>query len=85
MSAMAAENRFFDSLNYLITSKQFDGADAIITQLLTKSPRNDFYWALKGNLFDAQKICDSALYHYNFAIILHAHPLQSGTTSTHLY
>ncbi len=74
VNAIVEENRFFDSLDNLINSGQFDGADKIITALLTKNPRNDHYWTLKGDLFNAKKMYDSALYYYNFAIILHATP-----------
>ncbi len=74
VNAIAAENRFFDSLNYLITYGHYERADKVISQLLEKSPRNDQYWTLKGKWFDAQKMYDSALYYYNFAIILQATP-----------
>src|SRR5690349_3198194 len=44
VTSIIAENNFFDSLDYLISSGQFDGANKVITQLLVKSERNDYYW-----------------------------------------
>lgn len=70
VNKIIAENRFFNSINYLINSGQFDGADKVITKLIAKNEKNDYYWTLKGNLFHARKMYDSALHYYNYAIIL---------------
>jgi tetratricopeptide (TPR) repeat protein len=65
-----AQNRFFDSIQYLISSGQVDAADNIIDQLLKKWPNTSEYYVLKGQAFDARKKYDSALYEYDFAIRL---------------
>lgn len=71
---IAAENRFFDSIQHLISSGQLDGADNVINQLLAKDDRNDYFWNLKGQVFDARKQYDSALFYYDFAVRLYPSP-----------
>lgn len=63
-----AENRFFDSIQYLIDSKKLNGADNIINQLLIKNPLDDRLHTLKGQLYEARIQYDSALIEYNFVV-----------------
>jgi predicted Zn-dependent protease len=76
MNAIKKENRFRDSLQYLISSGQLNNASDIIDQLLTKYPRDSYYNTLKGQIFDSRKMYDSALYYYNMAIALIPAPYQ---------
>jgi len=69
-----AENRFFDSIQYLIDSRKLDGADNIISQLLIKKPLDDRLHTLKGQLYEARMQYDSALIEYNFVIFRTPYP-----------
>ncbi len=74
---LASKNRFFDSIRYLISSGKLIAAENIIDQLLNKEPRNDYYLTLKGEIFSKRKQYDSALYYYNYALIINPN---SGAT-----
>ncbi len=68
------ENRFFDSIQYLIDSRKLDGADNIINQLLIMNPLDDRLHILKGQLHEARMQYDSALYQYDFVIFRTPYP-----------
>ena len=38
--------------------------------MIAKNEKNDYYWTLKGELLDAKKRYDSAIYFYNYALVL---------------
>lgn len=65
---MDAENRFFDSIQYLIDSKKINGAENIIKPLLLKRPLDDRLHLFMGQVFELRMQYDSALYEYNFVI-----------------
>ena len=65
---LSAENRFFDSIQYLIDSRKLDRADNVINQLLNSRPLDDRLHVLKGQVFEARMQYDSALNEYNFVI-----------------
>lgn len=69
-----AENRFFDSIQYLIDSRKLDGADNVINQLLNTRPLDDRLHVLKGQVFDARMQYDSALYEYDLVIFRTPYP-----------
>jgi predicted Zn-dependent protease len=69
---LAAKNRFFDSVKYLISSGKLTAANEVIDQLLKQEPRNDYYLSLKGQVFNARYQYDSALYYYNSAIMINS-------------
>jgi tetratricopeptide (TPR) repeat protein len=64
----AANQKFFDDLEYLITSGQLDSADSIVNHLLAKNYRSAHYHTLKGQVFEARQQYDSALLEYDYAI-----------------
>lgn len=63
-----AEDRFFDSIQYLINSGRLSGANNIINQLLARDPKSDRLHVLKGQLFEARMQYDSAFNEYDFVI-----------------
>ena len=69
-----AENRFFDSIQYLIDSGKLDAADNVIEQLLNTRPLDDRLHVLKGQVFEAHMQYDSALNEYNFVIFRIPYP-----------
>lgn len=64
----AANQKFFDDLEYLIASGQLDSADSIINRLLAKNYKSAHYHTLKGQVFEARQQYDSALIEYDYAI-----------------
>jgi tetratricopeptide (TPR) repeat protein len=65
---LSAENRFFDSIQYLIDSRKLDRAANVINELLNTRPLDDKLHILKGQVFEARMQYDSAINEYNFVI-----------------
>jgi tetratricopeptide (TPR) repeat protein len=70
-----AENKSFDYIQHLISSGNLEKANQLIDPVLKKNPRNDFYHIFKGQVYDARKQYDSALFEYNLAIAINETPL----------
>lgn len=79
---MAANQKFFDDLEYLIASGQLDSADSIINHLLTKNYRSAHYHTLKGQVFEARQQYDSALLEYDYAIAKEPYSKALGKRAT---
>ncbi len=67
MQRLGARNRFMDSLKWLIKSKQLAGASTIIDRLINNDPKDESYYNLKGEVYEAKNEDDSAMLEYRYA------------------
>jgi tetratricopeptide (TPR) repeat protein len=72
---IASQNRYYDSIQFLISSGRLMGANDIVNQLLKKNPKNEYYHVLKGQIFDAKGLYDSAIFEFDVALQINSIPI----------
>lgn len=75
MDAMAAQNRFFDSLKLLIKTKKLKEATVIVDSLIAYDPKEEYFMVLKGDIYDAKGLYDSAIYEYDMSMNIQTFPI----------
>lgn len=73
--SLAAQSDLQADIRHLIvTRKNLPLAQQLIDSVLEKTPKNEFYLVLKGQLYDARMHYDSALFEYDLAMQRDAFP-----------
>jgi len=60
---------YFEHIEKLIDSNKLNEADSIVNNALKDNPADEQFLTYKGQIFEAQKKYDSALYEYNNALL----------------